>query len=197
MVRTVAIWDIDGTLANHDHRSVFLEKTCNMCLYKPMPVGHHVGCPMCGSTSSTASQESWDKFLDPNAMLKDTPIPAALSVLERLRSMSAEIHYITGRRRETHEATEMWLNNNVGKTPSETLNMRELEDNGMPASNYKSRAIDRLKSRIGSEGVFLFFEDDPHVFSVYNKHGLVVRCPDGLEHFMPKGPSRPEEPWNI
>jgi hypothetical protein len=45
--------------------------------------------------------------------------------------------------------------------------------------------------------VFIFFEDDPHVFPVYDKYGLVIRCPQGYQHFMPPGPRFMEQARSI
>jgi hypothetical protein len=196
MSRLICVWDIDGTIANHSHRSVLLLKRCSVCLHEPMPVEHHAPCPTCGNTISTISQFSWDSFLNPDLMLLDIPIPAALDIIDRLRALKADIHFITGRSKLTsHAVTEEWLHTKVGRRPKEHLFMREEMDEGLPASQYKARAIHRLKEKIGSEGVFIFFEDDPHVFAVYDKHGIVIRCPQGLEHFMPPSSFHPEEPW--
>jgi hypothetical protein len=197
MPRLVAVFDIDGTLANHNHRAAILQKRCSVCLHEPVPVGHHVPCPTCGSTISTPTQESWDAFLDADLMAQDPVIVQGLEVLQKLRTLGAEIHYITGRTRAlTGEVTADWLKFKCGRTEDELLFMREAEDLE-PASGYKEKAYKRLVEQIGSEGIFFFFEDDPHVFPVYDKHGIVIRCPQGLQHFMPPGPRFAEQDRNI
>lgn len=203
MPRCVAVWDIDGTLANHNHRAKLLQKQCAVCLYEPMPVGHHAACPNCGGTVSCTKQESWDNFLKPELMMLDPVIPAALDVLNLLREKGAEIHFITGRRRSrSGQVTEHWLKTNCAwKTDKEILIMREEhlhEDKDLvPASIYKERAFKRLTAQIGTEGVFLFFEDDPHVFEVYGKYGLVFRSPEVWTHLMPPSPRDAELLWQI
>lgn len=201
MPRLVAVFDIDGTLANHSHRAAILQKRCDVCLHEPMPVGHHVPCPTCGSTLSTPTQASWDAFLDSDLMSHDPVIQSGLEVLERLRELGAEIHYITGRQRSNSgEVTEDWLKFNCGRREeTEFLFMREPEDaqEDLPASQYKEKALGRLKAKIGDDGIFLFFEDDPHVFPMYDRHGIVIRCPQGLQHFMPPGPRYAEQQRNI
>lgn len=200
MPRLVAIFDIDGTLANHNHRAALLQKRCDVCLHEPMPFGHHVPCPTCGSTLSTPTQESWDAFLDPDIMAQDLPIIAGIEVLKRFRELGADIHYITGRQRlGTGEVTEDWLLHHAGRQEHELLFMREPDDvaKDLPASQYKEVALSRLKAEIGDEGIFFFFEDDPHVFPMYDKHGIVIRCPQGLQHFMPPGPRFAEQNRNI
>lgn len=192
MTRLVTIWDIDGTVANNDHRASLLEKRCSICLHQPLPYPHRAVCPTCGSTDSTVTDESWEAFLNPELMAHDTPYPNALKVLSKLREQSAVIHFLTARNGCCREVTNDWLVSRAGKTEKETLYMRHPEDEDIPASIYKGRGIERIKKDIGSEGVFVFFEDDPHIFPVHAKHGLVIRCPDGLEHFSPESPSFPE-----
>lgn len=203
MSRCVAIWDIDGTLANHNHRAALLQKKCSVCLHEPMPVGHHVACPSCGGTVSTVKQESWDNFLKPELMLKDTAIPSAVRVLNLLRSKGSHIHFITGRRRSlSGEVTEKWLKQHCSWNPNkELLFMREehleADKDLVPASIYKERAFKRLTDQIGSDGVFLFFEDDPHVFDVYGKYGLVFQSPQVWVSLMPVSPRDTEHLWSI
>lgn len=198
MPRLVAVFDIDGTLANHNHRAALLHKRCTVCLHEPMPVGHHAPCPTCGNTLSTHTQESWDAFLDPELVAQDPPILAGIEVLDRLRELGAEIAFITGRRRcHLGEATESWLRHHAKRQDHETLIMRGEEHEGVPASIYKEESVKLLHEIIGSDGVFLFFEDDPHVFPVYDKYGLVIRCPQGYQHFMPPGPRFIEQARSI
>lgn len=198
MSRLICVWDVDGTLANHNHRASLLQKRCDICLHEPVSTEHSAPCPTCGSTESTPTQASWDAFLNPDLMAEDLPIIEALEVLQRLRELGAEIHFITGRRRrETGEVTEDWLKFKAGRKEGEILIMRDPGDENIPASEYKKKAIQRLQEQIGSDGIFLFFEDDPHVFSVYDKYGIVIRCPQGLQHFMPPSPSYSENARSI
>lgn len=200
MNKLVCVFDIDGTLANHNHRAALLKKRCDVCLHEPMPVGHHEPCPVCGGTSATPTQESWDAFLDPVLMGQDPPIVGGIEVLKRFRELGAEIHFITGRQRTTTGAvTEDWLKLHADKQDDELLFMREDEDvaQDLPASVYKRKAFKRLTDKIGTDGVFIFFEDDPHVFPMYDEYGIVVKCPNGWQHFMPPGARFPERAKSI
>lgn len=203
MSKTVAIWDIDGTLANNNHRAALLQKQCAVCLYEPMPIGHHAACPSCGSTTSRIKQSSWDNFLSLELMALDPPIIQAVEVLDLLREKGAEIHFITGRRRSrSGEVTEAWLKKHVKWNPDkELLFMREehlsADKDLVPASVYKQRAFKRLTDTIGDDGVFLFFEDDPHVFETYNQYGLVFRSPQVWAHLNPPSPRDAEQLWSI
>lgn len=196
MPRTIFVFDIDSTIADNSHRASLLEKRCTVCLHSPMPVEDGASCPSCASGVSAITQESWDSFLDVDVVMNDAPIKGAIQVLSRLRELGAEICFLTGRHRSRlGTVTETWLAQHAGWDPdSEILFMREPEDEKTPASVYKERALKRLKDHVSDESaLYIFFEDDPHVFSLYNRHGIVVRCPEAWSHFMPAG-ARGEEP---
>ena len=196
-MKTVYVFDIDSTIANNDHRAALLEKRCSVCLHSPVPQGHHQPCPVCGSTVSKITQSSWDAFLDADLVAKDAPIPRAIACLERLRSMGAHITFITGRNvRKMGPVTKAWLRDHAGwDEKSETLYMRQPDEEGMTASVYKERALQRLKDDLGEECVFIFFEDDHHVFNLYNKHGIVVKCPEAWDFICPEGARGEEAAW--
>ena len=197
MRRPVFIFDIDSTLANNDHRAALLKKTCIQCL-APAPQEYHAPCPVCGCTDHAISQSSWDEFLRTDLIEKDEPIAKGVAVVERLRELGAEIHFLTGRNRKNCETvTKNWLRKNVGWDESkELLCMREDEDRDLPASVYKERAFKRLiEAENMNDCLFFFFEDDPHVFGMYSKYGVVVRCPEGWDHFLPESARGPEAAW--
>ncbi len=201
----VAVFDIDSTLANNTHRADLLKKRCSVCLYEPVPVGHHSPCPSCGSTSSTVNQSSWDKFLDADAVSKDTPIDSSVKILNKLRQDGVPIAFVTGRNRKSLGlVTEDWLRKYVGWQGHdiEPLFMREESEESLEASIYKNQALSKLKTQLNyiydtSKFYFIFFEDDPHVFNVYNKHGLVVKCPQGCQYLYPKGADWVENSFSI
>jgi hypothetical protein len=103
--------------------------------------------------------------------------------------MGAKIVFLTGRNEPVlGDVTKAWLKNHAGWLPeSEPLFMRLSGEEGLPASVYKERALQRLKSSLEEEHMLIFFEDDPHVFNLYNKHGLCIRCPEAWEWFCPAG----------
>ncbi len=194
--KLVAIFDIDSTLADNDHRAELLEEYCVACLHRPFPKDvPNAECINCGGTSAKITQESFDAFLEPELLAKDPLIPGALKVLEKLRSHDVEIHFITGRNeKNTGDVTKAWLRDHVGWDSSkEKLMMRQQEDSGLSASLYKERALQRLHKEADLEGALLvFFEDDPHVFNVYNKYGIVIQCPHAWDLLIPEGASAPE-----
>ena len=195
-MRTIWLFDIDTTLACSAHRDSLLVKTCSMCLHSPVS---SMACPVCSGTSVSIPQSSWDAFMDPAVLAQDVPIAAAQTVMTHLRLLGNEIHFITGRREaSTGQVTKSWLREHYGyEEASELLMMRQDVDYNVAASVYKERALIRLKEKLGLENdtMFIFFEDDSHVFPVYSKYGLVVRCPEGWQHFMPKGARGEESLW--
>lgn len=188
-MRTIWIFDIDSTLADNDHRAALLHKQCNACLYSPVPAGHHAPCPNCGCTSASISQESFDKFLDIDLVSKDKPIEKAVKALNRIREMGGEVKFITGRGELRMGAvTRAWLRDHAGwQEASEELVMRAEDEEDLRASVYKERAVQRIKDQAGEPVLFIFFEDDPHIFNVYNKHGLCVKCPGAWDFICPEG----------
>jgi hypothetical protein len=196
MSKVIWVFDIDSTLADNGHRSALLQQYCTACLfYLPSngPLVHRsiTECPNCGGTSLTKTQSSWDEFLDPIQVSLDRPIAKGVRVLNRLRELGGEIHFITGRNEpDLGEVTKQWLKDHCGWNPNkEKLIMRQEEDRGFTASVSKERSLERLKKEvdIGGGALYIFFEDDPHVFNLYNKHGIVIRCPEGWDHIMPDG----------
>lgn len=181
--RTIVVLDIDTTIANNKHRAELIERSCIVCL---SPVEYLAACPMCGSKETQVSQDSWDAFLDPDLMADDIPVPRAQETVDRMRAMGYEIFFLTGRRETTRQVTDDWLTRHFGKTPAETLYMRREDDYSLDAALYKERALRRLMDENDAhKASFLFFEDDPYVFAMYEKYGLVFRSPEVWEHLMP------------
>ena len=184
-MKTVFIFDIDGTIANGDHRANNLEHFCDMCL-QPKRLSGDLCCGNCGSTAFSITQESWDTFLSDDEMLKDTPIPGAIKMLTKLRELGQEIHFLTGRYDlDSRGVTEEWLRTHAGWDPvNEKLVMRQHK--GIPASVSKEAQLKTLKEMLDlKDSLFIFFEDDPYVFKMFANHGIVVRCPGAWEHMMP------------
>lgn len=196
-MRTIWVFDIDSTVANNNARAALLQKRCNVCLYSPCPIGVGNACPNCGGDSFVFSQESWDTFLDTSLIAKDTPIVGAVRVLTLLREQNQDICFLTGRNEGLRQVTESWLLNHAGwQSDKEPLLMRPMEETGLSASIYKERQLQRYLSTLPDKPFLVFFEDDPHVFNVYSKHGLVIRCPEAWQHFAPPGGAGTELAYN-
>ena len=180
------VLDIDTTLADNSHRACLLKRHCNMCLGSIDTVRKPSQCPSCGGTSFGFDQASWDSFMDHAVVANDQALPKAVKVIQHVRRLGAPIVYLTGRNEGMREVTDIWLTKHFGKTQSEELLMRSLSKAAVPASVYKEQAVLELKETMPGT-FFIFMEDDSHVFSVYNKHGLCIKCPEAWEFLMPTG----------
>ena len=85
------IFDIDGTLANAEHR---LPHILDNMLW--------VGIP---------PRPNWDAFLDPAAIAEDTPILEMWDVLTALVEQRHQIIFVTGRKQSLFDTTFAWLMN--------------------------------------------------------------------------------------
>lgn len=185
--RPVFIIDIDTTIADNAHRAMLLERHCVACL---TPVEYRQACRNCGGTDTNIKQESWDAFLSPERCALDIPVQKAQHAIRRFREEGVEFHFLTGRNEGLREVTEEWLTKYFSYQPErESLIMRGDEHEGTPASVYKEQAFEQLVQTQGYDEpdmpMFFFMEDDPHVFKMYSKYGIVIRCPEGWEHWMP------------
>lgn len=196
MSKTVFVVDIDTTIANNDHRAELLEKECLVCL-NPLPKDYRTVCEVCGSTDQRIQQSSWDKFLQPDLLLLDTPVAKAQDVLYRMRELYMEFHFITGRNEELREVTEKWLTQHFGWVRDrEALKMRDSRHRDVASSVYKRDALRELiEEKSLQDCRFIFFEDDPYVFRMYQQFGIVIKCPEGWEHWMPPAETGHEPTW--
>jgi hypothetical protein len=200
MPETVFIFDIDSTIANTDKRARNLIRVCSVCLSSRLegevndPSGYCVTCKQ--RTPGKVPQSAWDKFLDPVAMAEDKHYDKAVEFIQQLRRRGYELHFITGRNESGREVTETWLSEHVGwnAAGTEKLIMRRASMSGVPASRCKEALfLDSFRDRI-SETCFFFFEDDQHVFNMYSKYGIVIKCPEAWEQgiILPEGTNKPE-----
>lgn len=194
----IHIIDIDTTIANNLSRASLLQKTCKTCL-GPVPPSHRQLCPNCGSAESSIDQSSWDMFLRPELVEMDTPEPEAQRVIRSFQKFGVAHHYLTGRNEGLREITETWLATHFGYDRDHNkLIMRPTNSEGVSASAYKEDAFLTLRKDLGEDSSYVFYEDDPHVFTMYEQYGMVLKCPEAWEFVMPFGKSRRNEPaWNV
>lgn len=199
-MRPIAIIDIDTTIANNDHRAVLLEKHCATCAL-PMGHEHRSICQSCGGTASVTPQEKWDQFLDPDLMIKDSPQPHAISVLENMRQKNWWLVFLTGRNEKHREVTEKWLDIHMLRRPqNEVVVMRPAHAHSVPASVMKEEMFLKWRADHGLElAPFMFFEDDRFVLGTWQKYGMVFLCPQAWEYMNPEVNDRTvvhEPAWN-
>lgn len=172
---TVAVIDIDTTLADCDHRAAHLVK----------------------DESGKITQASWDTFLDPELMTQDTPVPHAREVIDSMRQKGYQIVFLTGRNERLRSVTEAWLREHIGyNTHTELLLMRPQTKDSVPASVCKQEMFDKYVRRWTAPDVsYLFFEDDAHVLGVWQKYGLVFKCPEAWATMNPAVLEGDEPSW--
>lgn len=179
-MKSIFIFDIDMTLADSSARDHLLKPVCSVCL----SFTESTYCLHCSQHVNVKyTQESWDAFLDPSALVKDLPYAKAQEFINKLRNMGVPVHFITGRNERTREATSYWLSTHYGLLGTEELVMRPTSERGSKnhtrASVYKEKAFLGLEEKLGTKGsLYYFFEDDPYVFAVYKKYGIVIKCPE-------------------
>ena len=88
------IFDIDGTLANAEHRLHLIVPDPNVLYEQPF-------------------QKDWDRFLSDDMVAKDTVIPAIWCVLSALICDFNTVLFITGRPERQRETTWRWLTDDL------------------------------------------------------------------------------------
>jgi hypothetical protein len=138
-------------------------------------------------TDDKISQESWDTFLRGDLMALDPPVKPAVEAIRAMRAHDMEFHFITGRNEGLREVTENWLKQYVDfDSKRESLKMRPIASAEVSSTVYKEQALKDLIVERGLEDAsFFFYEDDPWVFGMYSKYGIVLKCPEAWEHFCP------------
>lgn len=92
------ICDVDGTVADCNHRKSFLE----------------------------GERKNWKGFFD--EMHKDTPIESTIAILEEYKAKGHEIIFVSARPENYRKQTEDWIRNNIVSIVPLTLIMREQHD---------------------------------------------------------------------
>lgn len=170
----VAVIDIDTTIADCDHRAVHLVK----------------------DSTGRIPQPCWDNFLDPDLMKLDTPVPHAREVIDAMRKRWYQIVFLTGRNERFQDVTEQWLRTHMGYCKYDGLIMRPRAMANVPASQYKEQVfLERVGGPTSHPHTYLFFEDDPYVLGMWQKYGLVFKCPEAWEYMNPETLEGNEPSW--
>ena len=130
VLKDTAVFDIDGTIANNEHRVHFLQK----------PEGEKL---------------DWDGFFA--AQDKDTLHYGVVQVLDALYTAGTEIILLTGRGKEYEEVTRKWLADNGilfdrlimrpagDRTNDDVLKPRQLDDAGLTPERVITIFEDRAR----------------------------------------------------
>jgi FMN phosphatase YigB (HAD superfamily) len=166
------IFDLDGTLADCEHRRHFVDPTKDLNLrcikYKDGSYDvHSVDDPTLYSW-----KPDWQSFYE--ACDKDTPIEPVIDILEHLKRDTygysiPEIQIWTGRCESVREKTLKWLSDHYIHYLS--LKMRPIGDH-TPDDQLKERWLDEEIAK-GNKIDFVF-DDRVKVVDMYRKRGIFV-----------------------
>jgi len=184
------IVDLDGTVANCQHRLGFLEPKiahkldCTAgckCGHLDDGLGHPKGCAQrhmdeykfCPRCYAKAKKD-WQAFHADENIAKDEPYPAIVRLVKEYFLVGYHVLYVTGRGTESGIATEDWLNKHelLDGEWMQHLFMRPAGDH-RPDTEIKREILDLLpKDRIA-----YVLEDRDRVVEMYRAEGLTVLQP--------------------
>lgn len=162
------IFDLDGTLADCEHRRHFVDpmKALNI---DNLDHGDHTNNYLRNEIKKFKPR--WDKFYD--ACDKDLPIQSVIEVFTTLSyTRENEIHVWSGRIESTREKTMQWLEDNVPRCNwIKELKLRPDSDS-TPDDQLKEKWLDEAIA----EGKTIDFvvDDRPKVVRMYRRRGIFV-----------------------
>lgn len=174
----IVICDIDGTVADLEHRRHYVHKDCERCK------GNALDGKACGLTRDIESTrdlrhemgKDWKSFFA--EMGDDTLITDTAQLLWKKINEGCKVFYVSARPEQYRKETEQWLKK-VGAPNYEALFMRRAHD---------KRDDDLIKEEIlnkfflGKTIIDTVFDDRPRVIRMWRKNGLNVHdCGNGRE----------------
>lgn len=189
-MNSVIICDIDGTLANCDHRRHFVEPKVltEECEPPSMYTDFFYICTDCGFAAGTphktdcklaAARRSWEKFLDPDLVREDTLIEKVAGLVAELSFAycSRQVVFCTGRNESCRAVTEEWLNNKLPWLPAGWQLMMRADGDFRPDADVKREMLEV----IGKERVIYVIDDRKCVVKMWRQEGLFVLDVAGYE----------------
>lgn len=169
----ILVCDIDGTLSDHSHRFHIINKDpCTAADFK--------------------------KFLAPDLVAKDTPLPKAKKGLGILMKMAAYTYFLTSRQSYLEDITRNWLKKHMKLTVNSNLCMRTNNRGFGKASEHKEKVLNKVilpYAKLVSQPL-IFVDDDPYVLSLYSRYGLALKAPECWDLMIHKKPAKPEQIFN-
>jgi predicted secreted acid phosphatase len=167
----IVVLDIDGTIANNDHRAHYVDRK-----------------------EGDPTPKDWDGFLQPHLVAKDTIVRGAAKAIEHFTRLGYRLVFLTGRREELRKTTAFWLKERFDLDVTDDQLIMRPVGNMMKPTEYKREQIVNLRGEFPKE-TFLFVDDDQFMWSVYAEFGIVLRAPECWDNIFPV--SVEEEPSNI
>lgn len=144
------ISDIDGTIADINHRLHYLDK------------------------KDTEEGVDWDSFFA--TAKNDVPIIWMIEIIKALHEKGAEIIFITGRNKNIEAMTRFWLDGVFNKMPYK-LFMRPEKDF---RPDYVIKGDILKKEKLAPQEILCVFDDRQQVVDMYRKKGFnVLQCAEG------------------
>lgn len=187
------IFDLDGTLADCEHRQHFVDpyknkyiyaQNCN-CRPSDCHCGQRFGKGKWVGEDRLPWQSDWQLFYE--ACSDDKPIEPVVEIYNNCKHKFGEktnIHIWSGRSESVRDKTLQWLGENFIYCQSENLRMRPIGDN-TPDDQLKERWLDeycdvlydnnRSKYREMIEHDIQFvFDSDPESIAMWRRRGIFV-----------------------
>lgn len=177
------IFDLDGTLANCEHRRHFVQDPCDSCencysALKIERVDSDYQCSLCKRYPAAWKKPNWKSFYE--ACDKDEPILPTIGIFEKYwNHISAlQIQIWSGRCESVREKTIKWLDDHILTSHSKAsdyfngiLRMRPIGDN-TPDDRLKEGWLDDTIKE--GKTIECVFDDRPKVVRMWRRRGIFV-----------------------
>lgn len=169
------IFDIDGVIANCDHRKHFIDDRysppdCKECENTGIGIGGFCYCYH-GHTVDIPDYEAYDEACD-----KDEPIiPVIQTLIALCRECICPIEIWTGRSEAVRCKTEYWINENVYpfEWNSKILKMRPIGNNE-PSCDLKNRWLNEYMAYPKNDPIEMVFDAQADSIHMWKRHGIFV-----------------------
>lgn len=148
-----AIIDIDGTIANTDHRLPLLK-------------------------NGNYTPEDWEKFID--AQLDDQPNPWCVAIVKAMHKAGYKIIFVTGRYYSEFKNTDSWLKKHLPKYLHKYVLLMRTDTDKRPDYESKEQII---KSIQDTYDILFAIDDKPSVVKMFRSIGIpCLECERNIEY---------------
>lgn len=170
------IFDLDGTLADCEHRRHFVDASYNTHTvlpgdaYRQYPRFYDQETDTCIIPCDNKWKPNWKAFYE--ECDKDTPIEATRHVLESLYYQENTIEIWSGRCESVRDKTEAWINKHLGGMKRIRRLVMRPKGDSTPDDVLKESWLDFfLEEKIE---VHYVFDDRPKVVRMWRRKGIFV-----------------------
>lgn len=179
---TIYILDVDGTVADCEHRARLFEFECNQCLTRLSGLlgDWEFVCTHCGCQDGRATDASWEVFNSPDLMFQDTPLAGAQKGVKALEALGHPVHYLTARGPEHHEVTLKWLQQHFDFDSTKQILQTRVTSERLNSAKFKEQMVEKLKFMFGEQyenPTYVFVDDKVENLQMFARHGLAFQSP--------------------